>query len=115
MFEDENLEDEDLGLAEYESRTMRFLAKYFPFLLVSFVKFIHRKDFKRAEAFHEVLSKSKRIDIFPTKCGGRGFILIIDQQTALFFYQDGDKFIYDGWETGEYEKGKVTVFDNCED
>src|SRR3989338_9737291 len=58
----------------------------------------------------EVFSKVRRVDIFPTK-GRRAFIIVLDQKTALFFHQDGDHFKYDGWETGEYAKGDVTVFD----
>ncbi|MFH1111671.1 MAG: hypothetical protein V1712_01215 [Patescibacteria group bacterium] len=61
---------------------------------------------------HEVFSGVQRIDIFPTASGSRGFILVLDRKTALFFYQDGDHFIYDGFEMGEYDKGDVTIFDN---
>lgn len=64
------------------------------------------------EKIHEIFRNSKRIDIFPTASNERGFILIIDQQTAIYFYQDGDHFEYDGFEMGEYEKGEVTIFDN---
>ena len=41
-------------------------------------------------------------------------MLVIDQKDALYFYQDGDHFSYDGCEIGEYEKGEVTIFDNLE-
>ncbi len=64
------------------------------------------------DKLHEVFAKSQRVDIFPAFSNSRGFILVIDNQTALFFYQDGDKFVYDGFEMGEYEKGDVTVFDS---
>ena len=64
---------------------------------------------------HEVFSKVERTDIFPLKGRHRGFIIVLDQKTALFFYQDGDHFKYDGWETGEYAKGKVTIFDDLPD
>ena len=63
------------------------------------------------DKLHEVFAKSQRVDIFPAFSNSRGFILVIDNQTALFFYQDGDKFVYDGFEMGEYEKGDVTIFD----
>jgi len=60
---------------------------------------------------HEVFSQTKRIDLLPLQAGFRGFMLIIDRKTALYFYQDGDHFVYDGFEMGEYEKGDVTIFD----
>lgn len=61
---------------------------------------------------HELFSNVKRIDLFPAGAGTRGFILILDRKTALYFYQDGDCFVYDGFEMGEYKKGDVTIFDN---
>lgn len=60
---------------------------------------------------HELFSKIERIDFFPTTPGNRGFVLIFDLQTAIYFHQDGDHFAYDGFEMGEYEKGDVTIFD----
>lgn len=64
-----------------------------------------------ADKAHKLFEETKRIDIIPSKSGSRGFQLIIDGSTALYFYQDGDHFVYDGWETGKYEKGDVTLFD----
>lgn len=63
------------------------------------------------DKFHDLFSKVETIDIFPTQ-GHRGFVIILDRNTALFFYQDGDHFKYDGFEMGEYAKGEVTIFDN---
>ena len=64
-----------------------------------------------AEKAHKAFRDTQRIDIAPNASGGRGFQIIIDGSTALYFYQDGDHFVYDGFENGEYEKGDVTVFD----
>ena len=64
------------------------------------------------DKLHEVLNSVKAIDIFPYSGNSRGFILVLDRQTALFFNQDGDHFEYDGFEMGEYNKGEVTIFDN---
>ncbi|MEE8131866.1 MAG: hypothetical protein V3T98_02370 [Candidatus Paceibacterota bacterium] len=61
---------------------------------------------------HEVFSQTNRIDILPLKSGHRGFMIVIDRKTALYFYQDGDHFIYDGFEMGKYNEGDVTIFDN---
>ena len=67
------------------------------------------------DRLHQVFERVGRIDIFPfspKQSGQRGCMIVLDRKTALYFYQDGDHFIYDGFEMGEYEKGKVTVFDN---
>lgn len=56
--------------------------------------------------FHEA-----SVDIVPTKTGGRGFRIILNNNLSLYFYQDGKHFKYDGWEVGEYEDGDITVFD----
>lgn len=61
---------------------------------------------------HKLFSKVERIDILPLRGSPRGFMIVIDKETALYFYQDGDHFVYDGYEMGEYDKGDVTVFDN---
>jgi hypothetical protein len=66
----------------------------------------------QAEKAHAAFSAAKRIDIIPSRAGGRGFQLILDGHTALYFDQDGDHFVYDGWETGSYGKGDVTIFDD---
>jgi hypothetical protein len=60
---------------------------------------------------HHAFFEVKRVDIFPCNGGSRGFILVLDRETALFFYQKGDHFIYDGFEIGPYAKGDVTIFD----
>lgn len=61
---------------------------------------------------HEIFSKIGRVDLFPFQSGHRGFMMVLDGKTALYFYQDGDHFSYDGFEMGEYEKGDITIFDN---
>lgn len=48
------------------------------------------------EKANDLFSKVKRVDIFPSKTGGRGFQIILNRSTALYFYQDG---------------GDVTIFD----
>lgn len=64
------------------------------------------------DKLHEVFDKTERVDLFSLNSSdSRGFLLVLDQQTALYFYQDGDHFKYDGFEMGEYEKGDVTIFD----
>ncbi|OGL69602.1 MAG: hypothetical protein A2745_02200 [Candidatus Harrisonbacteria bacterium RIFCSPHIGHO2_01_FULL_44_13] len=65
-----------------------------------------------ADKANALFANSERIDIVPSQSGERGFQLIIDQSTCLYFYQDGDRFVYDGYETGKHKKGKVTVFDD---
>lgn len=62
--------------------------------------------------FHDIFSSVERVDIIPYQSGSRGFMIILDRHTALYFNQDGDHFVYDGFEVGEYDKGDVTIFDN---
>jgi len=65
-----------------------------------------------AEEADHFFRKIRRVDIFPSRAGSRGFQIIVDETTALYFNQDADHFVYDGWEVGKYEKGDVTIFDN---
>lgn len=60
---------------------------------------------------HDVFSQVRRVDIFPLKLGYRGFMIVLDKKTALYFNQDHDHFVYNGFEMGKYEKGDVTIFD----
>lgn len=68
-------------------------------------------DTRVAEKAHALFEGTQTIDIVPSRSNDRGFLLIINRQTALYFYQDGDHFAYDGFEMGEYDKGDVTIFD----
>lgn len=63
---------------------------------------------------HALLSGVDRIDLFPARTNERGFLLVLDRKTALYFYQDGDHFVYDGYEMGRYAKGDVTIFDRVQ-
>ena len=64
----------------------------------------------------KLLGKAERVDFFPLDSrNGRGFVIVLDKKFSLHFYQDGDHFIYDGFEMGEYNEGDVTVFDNLGD
>lgn len=67
-----------------------------------------------ADKAQELFVGTKRIDIVPLGPGSRGFQFIIDSSTSLYFYQDGDHFVYDGYEMGQYGKGEVTIFDNLD-
>ena len=88
----------------------RFLLRHWPRLAMRLFANeigIENVTFDKA---HELFSGVGRIDLFPTH-GTRGFILVMDRKTALFFYQEGDHFSYDGFEMGRYNKGEVTVVD----
>lgn len=64
-----------------------------------------------AELFHD-----SRIDLFPLSSQrGRGFLVVIDSKLSLWFVQDGDHFVFDGHEMGEYSPGRVTIFDGMKD
>lgn len=64
-----------------------------------------------ADKANALFAGTERVDIVPSRTGTRGFQIILNRSTALYFYQDGDHFVYDGFESGEYDKGDVTLFD----
>jgi len=64
------------------------------------------------EKANELFFNASRIDLVPLRSGSRGFQIILDNKTSLYFYQDGDHFTYDGSEVGEYDNGDVTLFDD---
>ena len=64
------------------------------------------------EHAHETFSGVGRIDFIPYSSGYRGFMMVLDRKIALYFNQDEDRFVYDGYEMGDYDKGDVTIFDN---
>jgi len=94
-----------------------------PFLQNLFLKFFPRTFFcleskkhgvdKRLEACKKLFDGSQRIDFFSLNDTQRGFMIVIDTKFSLWFYQDGDHFIFDGWEMGEYNNGEVVVLDSC--
>ena len=61
---------------------------------------------------HSLFRSAGKIDLHPLTAGERGFRLVMNGQTALYFYQNGDHFTYDGYEMGQYEGGDVTMFDH---
>lgn len=100
--------------------TVRRLPWYRRIFLRLFQHAFFRRQAQRLQAdgtlyrrAHEVFAKVERVDLFPSASGQRGFLLVLDKTTALYFYQDGDHFMYDGFEIGEYEPGDVTVLDGA--
>lgn len=89
----------------------KLLFKFWPKMGIRYFANKMGIDDSRARQAHDLFTGVKKIDIFPSGSGYRGFILILDQKTSLYFYQDGDHFKYDGYEMGEYKKGDVTLFD----
>lgn len=92
------------------------------FLTKLFMKF-SPKGFLRYAARNQGVNPSKidyaeklfqdcqKIHIQPLSGPHRGFIIFLDNNFSLWFYQDGDYFVFDGYEMGEYVDGDVTVFD----
>lgn len=69
-------------------------------------------DARKLEATQEVFCEHDRIDFFPfSDQQGRSCVLVINRTYALFFEQNGDHFVFDGFEMGKYNPGDVTVFD----
>jgi hypothetical protein len=91
--------------------TTRLLLRFWPRIGIRRIMRVFGVDGKQAERVHEVFRRLGTVDLFPLESGSRGFVLVLDRQIALYFYQDGDAFAYDGFEIGEYEKGDVRLFD----
>ena len=78
------------------------------------VKYLTRKMDTKTDSiqtFHSLFSAVKRVDVHPLETGFRGFALVLNQETALYFIQDGEHFKYKGYEVGKFEGGDVRVFD----
>jgi len=91
----------------------KFLLKFFPkTALKLFAKEIGIAN-PVFDQLHNIFGNTQRIDLYQSTSGQRGFILVLDLKTALYFYQDGDHFTYDGFEMGEYDRGDVTIFDDA--
>ena len=72
----------------------------------------NKGDPKKIEYAEKLFRNCERIDVQPLSSGSRGFIITLDNNFSMCFFQDHDHFVYDGFETGEYDNGDVTVFDN---
>lgn len=64
-----------------------------------------------SKAAHALFQKVERVDIVPSHSNMRGFQLILDGLLSLYFSQEGDHFVYDGFEMGPYDDGDVTILD----
>ena len=122
-FEGEDFDSENFDLKDIEFNFdklksngvgwfTRFLLRFFP--MAGLGRLARKFGFKSKymKKANDLFFDVEKIDIVPLHGSGRrGFQIILDRNTALYFYQDGDHFIYDGSEVGKYEKGDVTIFD----
>lgn len=60
---------------------------------------------------HALFQKVGRVDFIPSRSSMRGFQIILDGLLSLYFSQEGDHFVYDGFEMGPYDEGDVTILD----
>jgi len=65
------------------------------------------KDLERAND----LFLDKKVHFQSLSGKGRGFIIQLNNSLTLWFYQDGNHFVYDGFEMGQYDDGDVTCLD----
>lgn len=89
----------------------RLLLKFYPQALMDHVAGRIGLDSCKLDLAAELFGDCDRIDICRVAGANRGFILTLDHKLQLYFYQDGDRFVFDGFEIGEYESGDVTIFD----
>jgi hypothetical protein len=91
--------------------TRLLLSIALPWGLGRLAKELHGPELERSKQAHALFAKAERIDIIPAQADLRGFRLVIDNILSLYFVQDGEHFVYDGFEMGLCEDGDVTVFD----
>lgn len=90
----------------------RFLIAFFPKGFLRHVAKLKGVD-KRVDAAYKLFRQKDRVDLFPFGSGeGRSLILVLNKELALFFEQEGDHFMFDGFEMGKYIPGDVSVFDD---
>lgn len=118
--ENSNQDTDDLSNIKFDIDSFRgavpwyvlLLLRFWPSIGVLYLMRLFGMDHKRGEKIHKILADVEKVDIHPlTSASGRGFMLTLDRDTALYFYQDGDAFRYDGFEYGEYIQGNVRIFD----
>lgn len=94
---------------------MKWLVKLWPAMAMRVLARKCGYDSKLSEKAQDLFLETKTVELHPlTSSMGRGYSLVIDRKLALFFYQDGDHFVYDGYESGESNPGNVQVFDRLE-
>ncbi len=117
---DKELEDFDFEKARWDFKNLResgvdfwtrFLLRVLPLWGIRRLSRRLGVDPDVADKAQALFENVEKVDVVPSRSGQRGFQLILDHSTALYFYQDGDHFKYDGFEMGEYDEGEVTIFD----
>ncbi len=92
---------------------LKLIAFFSPKILFKLAAKERDWDSDKIEAATKLFSGAQQIDFWPSGGReGRSLIITLDNKMALFFYQNGDTFSYDGFEIGLYENGEVTVFDS---
>ena len=120
-FEDFDPDDIDIKDIEFDFKNLkkdgvgwftRLMLRVWP--MQGLVRLAHELglESKHMKKANDLFFDVEKVDIVPLQGGQRGFQIVLDRNTALYFYQDGDHFIYDGSEVGKYEKGDVSVFDS---
>ena len=107
----DELNEDFLRNAKISWLTRTLLSFALPWGLGRLAKELGGPSIEMSKKAHALFAKTERIDVVPSRSTMRGFQLVIDSILSLYFVQDGDHFVYDGFELGPYEDGDVTVFD----
>lgn len=106
------VDGEFLKQAKVSWLTRTLLAIALPWGLGRLARELGGPGIEMSKQAHALLAKAERIDLIPSQSDLRGFQLVVDNMLSLYFVQDGDHFIYDGFELGRpIEEGDVTIFD----
>lgn len=107
----ENLKDINKSKVGWLTKTlMRMLL---PWTMKRFVTELNASGIALSKKAGELFEGVDRVDIIPIRAiDVRGFQIILDNVIALYFCQEEDHFVYDGFELGPQEEGDITVFDD---
>lgn len=106
------IDGEFLKQAKVSWFTRTLLAVALPWGLGRLAKELGGPGIELSKKAHALFVDAQRVDIIPSRSDLRGFQVVIDSTLSLFFVQDSDHFVYDGFEIGRpYEAGDVTLFD----
>jgi hypothetical protein len=110
-FDTQEIDEEFLKKSKVSWLTRKLLSFAVPWGLGRLTKELSGPSIEMSRKAHALFAKAERIDVIPSSGELRGFQLVVNNMLALYFVQDGEYFVYDGFEMGPREGGEVTVFD----
>ena len=106
------LDENSISKSKVGWLTKTLMRMLLPWTMKRFVTELNAAGIALSKKATALFQDVDRIDIIPIRAVDvRGFQIILDNMVALYFCQEGDRFVYDGFELGPQEEGDITVFD----